>query len=229
MSRRPLVLVSIALLASCAGTSPAPQEVDWFTSGFFVGGEFGQASSSSSAAEIDADLDARGHTTGGPSSFEGSDSAWHAFGGFRFESPFSIQVGYSHLGQVESQIGRVPATGQEAAFNADVAAAHPFLGQGLDLSGRWYFWEHERIQLALLGGVWFWEADVEVSPGTGSIVNVSDSGVDPIVGIEALFRVHEIADVTLAWDRYYLDDNEGDVIWLGVQFDLGERLGAGKN
>lgn len=222
MSARSLVIAAVALLSSCASSSHRNQEVDWFQSGYYAGIQVGRASSDASASDIDSDLAERGYTTS--TKFSDDENAISIYGGFRFEEPFSIEVGYSNLGQVESQISATPA--DPAAFLDDVADVHPFLARGFELRGRWHVLERDRLDVSLAGGLWFWEAEVIAEPAVGGSARVDESGVDFTLGIQVAVELNDHLDFFVAFDRRFIDRYDADVFWIGIQGSVDSLLAA---
>ena len=37
------------------------------------------------------------------------------------------------------------------------------------------------------------------------------------LGVQALFGLNDHFDLLVGWDRYYLDDNDADAFWIGIQ------------
>ena len=213
---RPVLIIAAASLLSCSSTSFRTQEVDWFKSGYYAGAMVGKATLNVSASDIDSDLADEGYSTS--TMFENDDTAWNVFGGYRFQDPYAIEVALVDLGQVESTIGASPPDLNQ--FLEDVSDVHPFLGQGISITGRWFVVDQDRLELSLAGGVWLWKADVEVIAATGETVDIDETGLDLTFGATGTYAVDDNLDLRLSWDRMYLDGESADVFWIGFQGGL---------
>jgi len=207
-----------ALLSSCAGTPfrQGRQEVEWFQSGIYGGVMFGRSDLDASGRDMDRELADRGYVT--TTDFDDEDAAVNVYLGYRFEAPFAIELGYANLGRSESSIAAMPADVDQ--FLADVADVHPVLGKGIQIQGRWYAWSRERLELSLSAGLWAWQADVLATAGTGERDRFSPDSIDPTIGIALTIGVADRVDLRAAWDRYYLDGDAADALWLGIQIGL---------
>ncbi len=206
-------LAVIGLCAACATTPRGPQAVEWFQSGFYGGARIGVADLSTSAGDLDDDLQSLGHTTS--TDLDEGDAAWGLYGGWRFERPFSVELGFTNLGRVESTIAtnsmNIPA------FLDDVAKKHPFLGAGVELTGNYWILDRKRLEIGIGGGLWYWDADVEAKAATGQKTEIDETGLDPLVGLDVVFRLTERLDLRGAYDHYWLEDNGAHALWFGVQ------------
>jgi len=209
-----LTLDAFVLPASESLAAPSRrQEVDWFQSGPYAGAMIGLATLGASGDDLEDDLASLGNTTS--ADLDRGDLAWRVFGGWRFEQPFSVELGYANLGRAESTIAtnapNVPA------FLDDVVETQPFLGRGIELEGRWWVVDTDRFDLGLGAGLWYWTAEIEAIAATGEKATGTETGLDPLLGIDALFRLVRRLDARVGLERYWLEDEGATVVWIGLQ------------
>ena len=122
------ILVSIAVAgASCASARARPgrnQEVEWFRSGPYIGASVGVSNSAASASDLDADLAALGHTSS--STLDDTNEGWKFYTGYRFERPFSIEVGYVQLDSRGAELLFQVLTEREEKSSIGLASNLPF-------------------------------------------------------------------------------------------------------
>lgn len=192
------------------------QEVEWFHSGWYVGASAGTMNADASASELDRDLARRGWTT--DSSLDDTDFAWKVFAGYRFEAPFAIEVGYTDLGQIDSKIEAMPA--DLDAFLDDVADVHPFSANGVTLSAQWFPLDTRHVDFGLRGGLWYWDAEVDVDGPGGASVDVDEDGIDPLAGVGVWVRVTERIEVRAEFEKYWVDGDDIDFFSAGLQIQV---------
>jgi hypothetical protein len=211
LGRAPLTLATFVEPPELA--PPAHQEVDWFQTGPYVGALLGAATLGVSDGDFEDDLDQLGNTTA--AELDEVDFAWRAYGGWRFDAPFSVELGYSHLGRADSTVAaNVPNV---QAFLDDVVATQPFLGRGIELEGRWWVIDTDRFDLGLGGGLWYWTAEIEAMAATGERASATEHGLYPLLGIDALYRVLDRLDARAGLEHYWIEDEGAIVLWVGLQ------------
>ncbi len=188
-------------------------QIEWFRAGYYAGAKFGKSVLDTNSRNLNDALMGRGYTTS--TDLENDDSTFSVYGGYRFDEPFSVELAWVNLGQVESEISASPPNIN--VFLDDVADVHPFLGKGVNVKGIYHLLDRERVQLGVSLGVWFWNADVEAEAAGGQIAEIDESGVDLNYGIQALVPLGNGFSAAFAWERFMLDDNEADSIWVGFQ------------
>jgi hypothetical protein len=189
------------------------QEVDWFQSGPYVGGLLGMAALGVSDGSFEDDLSSLAANTS--ANLDQADFAWRAFGGWRFDAPFSIELGYSHLGRADSTIAANVANLQD--FLDDVVATQPFLGRGIDVQGRWWMVDTDRFDVGLGAGLWYWTAEIEATAASGESASDTQTGLDLLLGLDALFRVLDRLDVRVGLEHYRIEDEGATAGWIGLQ------------
>ncbi len=221
--RERLIAARLSLLLGLAGLSCAAsagrttrQELEWFRAGPFLGASVGLSNADASARELDEDLAARGHTT--TSSLDDTDQGWKAFAGYRFEQPFSLELGYVELGEITSTIQ--VTTGDVDAFLADVADVHPALGDGIYLAGQFSPLERGPVELGLRGGLWVWRTEVESQAAGVGTIDVEEDGIDPLLGVVFLLELSRFLELRLEYELFVLEDVEADFLSAGLQARL---------
>jgi uncharacterized repeat protein (TIGR01451 family) len=195
--------------------APAPQA----QTGWYAGGNVGQADAGYAAGDLVSDLAARGWTIDTPQ-VDDSDTAYKLYGGFAFSPVLAIEFGWADLGEVVTEYGATVAPAEIDDLLADTFAVHPVLGQGWFVAGvvSWPVMP-ERLSLYGRAGLFAWDADIDVrviSGGTGRISG-DDSGTDWMWGVGFDWRLNPAWSVTAEWERYRLNDWV-DVPSVGVRF-----------
>lgn len=129
--------------------------------------------------------------------FDGSDSAYKAFGGVRFFKFFLVEASYNDFGKAE---------------DSSVAVKSDAIG----LFGRIHFpiW---RFELFGKAGAYKWDVDVD-----GGGVSGSDDGTDLAYGVGASFRFTNSFAVRAEYETFKLDvegaEPELDMISAGLEW-----------
>lgn len=197
----------------------AQNEVDWFRSGPYLGATVGWALSNADESDIDSDLSDRGWTS--DTDLDDGDIGWKAFGGYRFEEPFAIEVAAVDLGTIESDID--VNTADIRSFLNDVADVHPFSAKGAALTGTWYALDQADWQLGLKGGLWWWDGEVEVDAASGERAGESDSGLDLVLGGVGLFELGEEWALRAEVEHYWVEDDGVTLFSIGAQWSPDDR------
>ncbi len=212
-SRTPALALVVVV---CACTVRAPQtQVQWFKSGVYVGAMAGVADLGVSSADLEEDLAGLGHMS--DVDLDDSDLAYTFYAGYRFEEPFSIEAGYVNLGEVD---GSILTPSPPGPFLDDLENVYPFLGEGYYVNARWYPIDTDRVHVGVGGGVWMWEAEVEATGALGSFDFIDEDGIDPVIGVSVLIDLNPSIQLRAEYDRYFFDDEEADVLLVGLQFRL---------
>lgn len=195
--------------------------------GFYIGGQYGQASKE---AEIrDFDIFAQQNyslfgltVTSGTSSLDDSDNGFGFFGGYRFTSHFAVEGSYLNLGslkyrsRVTGNIDGVPSAG---AFNLDSETA----GIAVSALGIWplsYRWEVYGRAGVLFGSntATVYYADVQ-GPVRGEF---TESSIDAVAGVGTSLNFLEIYDFRVEYQRVFdagdkaTGEGDVDLITIGI-------------
>jgi len=201
------------LQAGAEGTGP---QLDWFRSGPYVGATAGLALADASANDLDEDLMNRGWTT--ETSFDKTDFGWKAYGGYRFESPFAVELAAVDLGTIKSDIS--VQTNDIQSFLDDVADLHPFSTKGASLTGTWYPIDERDWEFGLKAGLWRWDGRVDVSAASGESASRRDTGVDVVFGAVSGIDVSSRWSVRAEVEHYRIESNGVTLFTLGAQYTV---------
>lgn len=183
--------------------------------GFYVGGNFGLTDGNDSGGKLENDLNRR--TPAGRDvnvSLDDTDLGFKAFVGYRFNSPFAIEVGFTSLEGPDSNIDTPVVDGN---LIADVRELHPLTGRGPTASFLAIPFERDRLSTFAKLGFWYWEADIDVRLGNTSVKN-DPNGWDFIAGLGAQYRMFDELSARLEYERYFLDDNGVDMLSIGLTY-----------
>lgn len=139
-------------------------------------------------------------------------SGWKVWGGYRFDAPFALELGYADLGRIDSNIAPIPP-GSEGT----IGALHPASGSGVTTAVRGLLYGRDRFSLTAGGGLFLWEAEIEVN---GARVQDRD-GVDPFYGLGLWIDLTGGVALRAEWERFTVDDTTIDFGSLGLQVDIG--------
>jgi len=207
-----LSITAAGLLAA----APSLQDYRWFERGWYVGGAVGTARADVSESQLDGELAAQGFMT--TSQIDDEDTAWKAWGGYRFEGPLALEASYVSLGRLRSEVDTTVV--DLDTFLDALADTQPFLGEGVGLAGVLYPLDVDRFALGLRAGAWYWQADVEARASTGERSSVDKDGVDPFFGLHGLFDLTETVQLRAEVERYFVDGEGVDLLSFGIQFRI---------
>jgi len=191
-------------------------EVEWYPGGLYVALSGGWMDARASAAQLDAALADDGWTTS--STLDDTDFGWKARLGWRFDAPIAVEVGYADLGTVSSTVRATPSDPQ--AFLRDLAREHPTAGAGPTLATEVFLADTKRLDLALRGGVWFWDSSIDARGPGGSSYGVSRSGTDLFYGLAVLYRLSDRLQLRAEYEQFGVDGDEVGFASLGLQVRL---------
>jgi OOP family OmpA-OmpF porin len=185
---------SVALLGSVLAAPAVASE------GFYLGVSAGYTESDESCDDLD--------DIGFVGSCDDSDTGWKLTGGYQFSQYFATEISYVDLGDIDASglIGAIPTTA-----NVDID------GYGISLVGTYPMGD----KFSLLGrvGAFNWDADVSASLGAAA-ASTDDDGTDLTYGLGAQYVFTDNAALRLEWERFDLDDDEVDMISLGVKWSF---------
>lgn len=129
-------------------------------------------------------------------SVDSSDSHWKAYVGTMFNTAAGIELAYVDFSR---------ATDQGSSFDADGYTA------GLVLN----FPMTENFAIYAKGGLFFWDAESSFA-GIGA----SDDGDDPFYGAGLQFKLNDVLDLRLEYERYEIIDIDIDSATAALQFSF---------
>lgn len=201
-----------AVLALTAMSSHA----QGFRPGAYLGGSLGSAQADDLGALSKA-MQGQGLSVR-TVSVDDSDGGWKLFVGYRFNPYFSVEGGYTSLGefgyqgQVTTDPGTVEATFKADNWNAFAVGIVP-VADGFELFGK--------------AGLGYWQADLGV---TGTFAGrtakaVESTGTSPIAGLGGKYDFSPAWGLRFEWERYFNIGKESESgrtdidLWsIGLQY-----------
>lgn len=201
-----------AATTAAAATEDKPDDRDDGSSGggFYFGLGIGLSQTDADGGDLEGDLTDAGNTIDNLE-FDDASEAGKVFAGYYFTRHFGVEVGYSDLGEFESEIDSASAT---QALADDVEALHPVSPQGVYAAGV------ARVNLLLVSlifkaGIYSWEGDVETSLPGGLSVDDEQDGTDLMYGVGVGLP---IVPIRVELERYEVDDDSVDVLSASLVF-----------
>lgn len=155
--------------------------------GVFLGGSIGQATLEEDIAGI---------------GFEGDDSAWKAFGGFRFMKFFAIEGGFIDFGSIDDVL---PGNSLEVdldGWNAVAVGTIP-IGRNFEIFGK--------------AGIIYWESDTTIV--MGETTSRSDDDFDATIGFGVGFDLTERVLIRVEWESFEISTtDEVNLLSAGIEF-----------
>lgn len=197
-------VLATAVLGLAASSAPAQESVpDHGPAGFYVGAEFGGMNYGNACDHTALSCDHK-------------DWSRAAFAGYRFDSHFTLELGWRDLGDARAVYPRLTNTieviGEAEGFELSVLWRYPF-------SRTW--------EAYLRGGAFRWDAKTR-SPE----FSTSDSGWSPSVGAGLAWKFHPAWHARLQF--LYLGDVGGtetgeanvEMLSVGITYTFGSRQSA---
>ena len=176
---------------SCIALGAAMSGTAAAESGLYLGGAIGSAGLDETFDSFDIDDDVE---------------AYRLLGGYRFGETFGIEAGYLSFGDFE----------QRFDLNGTTAITR-LTADGWTLGGTLDFPLTEAVSLFGRGGVFLWDADVDVNGVRAAL----DDDSNPYYGAGEKVDLSRNFSLVGDWTRYELDDVDSDVISLGIEFRFG--------
>jgi len=186
-----VLTVSLAVAAlSIAATAQADEN----DTGFYLGGGVGQFN-----VEVD-DFD---DVTTAIEEYDSDDTAWKAFGGWRMNKYFGLELAYVNLGSPEDEI--LPDTFVEIETDGFAPYAVGTLPLG-------------PFELFAKAGYFFHETDARVTTPLGSLTE-SDSGEDFTWSAGVGVTVFETFNLRLEYEQFDFENiDDANALWLTGSF-----------
>jgi hypothetical protein len=212
-SRSRLLLVALALGLPADAQESVSEGPSLPGRGWYAGASMGVTEVGFSGGQLESDLAARGFTA--EADVDDTDRGFALFAGHRFHERVGIELAYVDLGDVESRV--TPSGGATGAFLEALGDVHAFGGHGLALSARGTPLAWERWSLDVELGAFFWEAEVEVDVQGGGLVDIDESGVDPLFGAAVRYKAGERWSLLASWEEYGVDDESVSFLSVGAE------------
>lgn len=130
--------------------------------------------------------------------FDENDTVWKAYAGFSFNRAFAIEASWVDFNEAREAGDSFQADGWGAAAVLSLP-----LTENFSLNGK--------------AGQFFWDADRRTAVPIGVPGVVSDDGDDPFYGAGVKFRLNELIDLRLEWERYDVADIDLDTAFVMLQ------------
>lgn len=127
--------------------------------------------------------------------FDDNDTVWKAYAGFNFNRAIGIELSWVDFNEAREAGNSFQADGWGAAAVLSLP-----LSENFSLYGK--------------AGQFFWDSDTRQ---TGLPGVVSDDGDDPFFGAGAKFRLNDLLDLRLEWERYDVADVDLDTVFVMLQ------------
>jgi hypothetical protein len=179
------------IMKSLAAALVALPAVGFADSGLYIGAGVGSASLAEDIAGIDFDDDA---------------SAWRVLGGLQLGGLFGLEAGYQDLGDFEERL-ELGGTTAVSRFSAD----------GWTLGGALSLPLGEAVSLFGRGGVFVWDADVDVY----GVRSALDNDSNPYYGAGGKVAATRNLSLVGDWTRFEFEDAKTDVFSIGFEYRFG--------
>lgn len=182
---------------------------------WYGGVRLGSARTDVSSADVNNRLDDLGYDVSARVE-DSSRTAGGVFAGWRVSQYFGAQLGYTHLGNVDTAF-----TGDALdlqAFLRDANALQPRSASGFDLNlvGRYPL--GKRFEIVAQLGAFAWNADYTVTNSSGDSLKREDDGVDLTYGAGLEYGLDSGLAFTGGWTRYKVDRESIDFLGIGLQY-----------
>lgn len=131
--------------------------------------------------------------------------------GYQFNDHFSLEAGYTDLGETDINING-PATLNANGATVDGSATIDVSGYFVGLKGEAPV--SESFSVFARAGAYIWESDFD---GSGTNVEIAD-GTDAYLALGTAYSVTENVAVDFQVSRYNLDDTDVDTYTLGLTY-----------
>lgn len=202
--------VVVALLVALPVMAQAGDFNPWY-----AGVQLGRARTDMSSADVNQRLDALGYGVSARVE-DSSRTAWSVFGGWRASSHFGAQLGYSHLGTVDTAFAGEVVDVQ--AFLRDSSHLQPRSASGFDLNLTGRYPLGKGVEVAAQVGAFAWNADYTVSTTRGDFLKRKDNGIDLTYGAGLQYGLDNGLAFTAGWTRYKVDSESIDLLGAGLQY-----------
>jgi hypothetical protein len=127
--------------------------------------------------------------------FDEEDTVWKAYAGFSFNQALGVELSWVDFNEA-----------REAGTSLDTDGWGAAAVLSLPLS--------ENFALYGKAGQFFWETDAS---GLGPGVRIDRDGDDPFFGAGAKFRLNDLLDLRLEWERYDVAEADLDTLFVMLQ------------
>jgi tetratricopeptide (TPR) repeat protein len=193
----------------------------WLDTGFFITAGAMYFDSRLDGRDVDEELSGLGHTT--QTSYDGREFGGKVVIGHQFEGPFAIELGYTNMGEIKSDITAFAPV--SASLAADLARVHPVLGDGFTLALRTNVWGGGPFTVTARAGAWAWDADKDLKiytpPAGVQISKIDAEGFDLFYGVGLILGDWRGFNLVVEYERYFLESDAVDSFTLGATHSFG--------
>jgi len=217
------VTCRLALFAGVLLVAVNTQAVEVGNSGWFLGAQLGNAKTDVSRGEMENIL-AQNSLDGEITSLDTSDSSYHLFGGYTFDSNISVQLDIIDWGDRELQItGGTNITNLDNYY-ATVAKIYPETGSAVQLSAAYTLPLQSGFSIAARVGLLSWDSDYQTSAENVSVATSSADGFEVSIGVELQYTLHKDTKLFIAMDTVQLENHRMNSFGVGVRYFLGGQI-----
>jgi len=194
-------------------------------SGFYIGVSAGASNLDEDAGAINTELAAEAAVFSivgfaSTTTVDDDDLGWKIYGGYNFNKYFSVELGYTDLGEAELNTtitapalvaGTLAATADLTGFQFAGIASYP-VSEEFDVFGKIgaYVWESDATAVAVIAGL-------------TEAVKAEQDGTDILFGLGAEYNFTNNITLRAEWERFSGltdDENDVDLFSVGIQYNF---------
>ncbi|MEM7311256.1 MAG: hypothetical protein AAF682_31610 [Planctomycetota bacterium] len=184
--------------------------------GWYVGGAWGQRRANIDRGAYIKDLNDIGFPV--TADFDDTDAAWRAYVGYRFEGALAFELGYTHLGTIESRVGDASGGLVDLEDLAEAAVAfHPTAAEGVTAIVRGNLIDLGPLRATASAGLWYWDAEVNIRIADGPAASFERDGLDPILGLGLGMDLGRGVSLRADYAKYFVDDEDLDLLSVALE------------
>jgi len=209
------------LLALTSGTAQAQAEASTQTQHepiqrhWYVGGFWGQAKGEVGDAKMNQRMTQQGHDIQAKVDHLARES-FSVLAGYQWSDYLAMEAAYTDLGEVETRLNGDTAEIQNLLRSADLV--HPASADGYEISLYGRYPLNHRWALFARGGWMYSDSDYSARATSGERDKLKEDGTIQLFGLGADFKPAPRWTVRAAASRYQLDQENVDVIGLGLLY-----------
>lgn len=184
---------------------------------WYVGATFGQAKGEQNRADVAGGLAARGFTGSDIDLGDVDREGYRVFAGYRLMPNWSVEAGYTDLGDVSSSASASVPAGQAEAYANALVAALPSAPSGYEASVNYRHSFNSSFAASARAGLWRWENEQRAVFGNQHLRATPD-GTDALFGIGADWSFAAHWALGLEATRYRTDKEDIDLLAANIKF-----------
>ncbi|NVC63650.1 tandem-95 repeat protein [Vibrio sp. 05-20-BW147] len=135
--------------------------------------------------------------------------------GYQLDEKWSAMLRYVDMGEGSATLRGATTSPQE--YHQSVASVSPILASGVGLEVEYKFWQSDAWHSKINMGGLFWSAEIE-STYQDNRINTDIDGFDMYIGGSVGYTLSENWVLGLAYDKYFLLENEVDTFSIVLEF-----------